>query len=109
MAVSPYQAVWLIALFDLPTDTPAARKAYTDFRKALLKDGFSMLQYSVYARYCPSEERAKAHRRRIKRSVPDDGEVRIMSLTDTQYSKMLIFHGKMRKNAENAPNQIEMF
>lgn len=109
MAISPYQAVWLVTLFDLPTDTPEARRAYTDFRKALLKDGFSMLQYSVYARYCPSEEKAKVHRRRIKRAVPDDGEVRIMSLTDVQYGKMQIFHGKLRKNAETAPAQIEMF
>ena len=109
MAVSPYQAVWLIALFDLPTDTPEARRAYTDFRKNLLNNGFSMLQYSVYGRYCASEEKAKVHRRRIKSFLPDDGEVRVMSITDVQYGKMKIFHGKLRKAPEKAPAQVEMF
>ena len=85
MAGSPYQAVWLVALFDLPTDTPEARKAYGDFRKGLLKDGFTMMQYSVYGRYCASEEKAKVHRRRISVNLPPDGEVRVVTLTDVQY------------------------
>lgn len=109
MAVSPYQSVWLITLFDLPTDTPEARRAYTDFRKQLLKSGFNMLQYSVYARYCPSEEKAKVHHRRIKQALPADGEVRVISLTDAQFAKMKVFHGKTRGAPERVPNQIEMF
>lgn len=109
MPVSPYQAVWLIALFDLPTDTPEARRAYTDFRKRLLKSGFTMLQYSVYARYCPGEEKAKVHRKRIQQALPPDGEVRVMSLTDVQFGKMKVFHGKTRQAPEKVPDQIEMF
>ncbi len=109
MAISPYQSVWLVTLFDLPTDTPDARRAYADFRKMLLSNGFSMLQYSVYARYCASEEKAKVQRKRIKQNMPEDGEVRIMSITDVQFGKMQVFHGKQRKPTEKAPNQIEMF
>ena len=52
MIISGYRAVWIFAMFDLPTDTDKARKDYTHFRKNLLKDGFAMLQYSVYARHC---------------------------------------------------------
>lgn len=109
MAISPYQAMWLIALFDLPTDTKEARKAYTEFRNKLLDNGFSMMQYSVYGRYCANEEKAQVQRRRIKSFLPDDGEVRIMTLTDIQYAKMKVFHGKMRKAPESAPSQVEMF
>ena len=109
MPNSPYQAVWLVALFDLPTDTPEARKAYGEFRKSLLKDGFSMLQYSVYGRYCPSEEKAKVHRRRIAVNLPPDGEVRVVTLTDVQYGKMEIFHGNQRRPVEAPPQQVELF
>lgn len=109
MISSPYKAVWLVALFDLPTDTREARRAYADFRKSLVKNGFRMLQYSVYARYCNGEEKAEVHRQRIKASLPPDGEVRIMTLTDIQFGKMQIYHGKMRKRPEKAPRQIEMF
>ena len=109
MAISPYKAVWLIALFDLPTDTAQARRAYTGFRNKLLDNGFGMMQYSVYSRYCPNEEKAQLHRRRIKSFLPDDGEVRIMTLTDTQYAKMKIYYGRMRRASESAPGQVEMF
>ena len=44
MILSGYRAVWIFAMFDLPTDTKKARKDYTDFRKNLLKNGFTMLQ-----------------------------------------------------------------
>lgn len=106
---SPYLSVWLIALFDLPTDTPDARKSYTVFRKHLLSQGFTMLQYSVYARYCSGEDKAKSIRRRIRQSLPPDGEVRVMTLTDTQYGKMQIFHGKLRQPTDRVPQQVEMF
>ena len=58
--------MWLFAMFDLPVTTAKARKRYTEFRKLLLEQGFSMLQYSVYARYCASEEMAVAYRNRIR-------------------------------------------
>ena len=42
-----WRSMWVIAMFDLPTDTPAMRRDYTRFRKELLKDGFVMMQYSI--------------------------------------------------------------
>jgi len=109
MALSPYKTMWLVALFDLPTDTQEARKAYSKFRKQLLNCGFSMMQYSVYTRYCSGEDKAKVQRKRIQSFLPDDGEVRIMTLTDIQYAKMQVFYGKRREHAETAPQQIEIF
>ena len=46
--------MWVVAMFDLPVETQQNRRDYARFRKALLKDGFMMLQFSVYARYLPS-------------------------------------------------------
>ena len=57
---SEYQAMWLFAMFDLPVVSPEDRREYTRFRTALLNEGFTMLQFSVYARYIDSEEAAKA-------------------------------------------------
>ena len=100
--------MWLIVLFDLPTDTNQARKAYTQFRKKLLNDGFSMMQYSVYMRHSASDENAEVHVKRIKTSLPADGEVRIMKITDKQFSKIQVFYGKKRILIESAPNQLEL-
>lgn len=93
-------------MFDLPTDTKVARKAYTSFRAALLRDGFVMLQYSVYGRHCPSNENATVHEGRVKAFLPDDGEVRMITITDKQFERMKVFYGKMRKATEKAPEQL---
>ncbi len=101
--------MWIIAMFDLPTDTKMARKHYAQFRKALLKDGFGMMQFSVYIRHCASEENATVHFERIKRALPPDGEVRLMQITDKQFGRMEVFYGKRRKKTEPTPVQIELF
>ncbi len=101
--------MWIIAMFDLPTDTDAAKKAYVGFRRGLLKDGFTMMQYSVYIRHCASEENAHVHCERIKKILPNDGEVRVINITDKQFGRMQIYLGKRRKALPPAPLQIEMF
>ena len=109
MNLSGYRAVWIFSMFDLPTDTKKARKAYSDFRKNLLKNGFSMVQYSVYVRHCASEENANVHYNRVKNFLPPDGEVRLITVTDKQFARMQIFWGKMRKPTPEAPRQLELF
>lgn len=101
--------MWVVVLFDLPTDTKAARKAYTDFRENLLCNGFLKLQYSVYARHCQTDEQAETHEERIKRVLPKDGEVRVLSLTDKQFARMKIFHGKIRQPSDDVPQQLSFF
>jgi CRISPR-associated protein Cas2 len=101
--------MWLIAMFDLPVETMENRRDYTRFRKALLKDGFMMLQFSVYARFIPSEEAAEAHRRTIKACIPPLGQVRLMAITDMQFAKMEVFFGKKPRSPEDIPEQILLF
>ena len=109
MLISGYRCMWVVAMFDLPVDTKAARRAYTRFRKALLRDGFTQMQYSVYMRHCASEENAQVHLARIEATLPDDGEVRVLTITDKQFERMHVFWGKRRKPPEPAPAQLELF
>lgn len=101
--------MWVIVLFDLPTDTKACIKDYTKFRKFLLEDGFKMMQYSVYMRHSSSEENAQVHSKRVKAWLPPDGEVRIIKITDKQFGKIEVFYGKKRKPIEKAPKQLSFF
>jgi CRISPR-associated protein Cas2 len=101
--------MWLIVMFDLPVDTKEARRNYALFRKSLLADGFMRMQYSVYARYCFSDEQAQVHVGRVQMNLPPDGEVRIIQITDKQYERMRIFFGKMRHNAPKQPEQLSFF
>jgi len=106
---SGYRTVWLFAMFDLPTDTKKAVKDYTRFRKNLIKDGVSMVQYSIYVRHCASEENAKVHYQRVENFLPPDGEVRLLQITDKQFERMQVYWGKRRKTTPPSPKQLELF
>ena len=101
--------MWLFAMFDLPVRTKSERKRYAKFRKILLEDGFSMLQFSVYARYCASEEAAVSHRRQIRSAIPPEGHVRLLAVTDRQFGKMENFVGKRPAPSEESPQQLSLF
>lgn len=101
--------MWLLVMFDLPTDSPKDRREYTRFRKMLLKDGFVQMQYSVYIRHCASRENADVHTKRVEAAIPPEGEVRVLRITDKQYERMHIFWGKKRKPPETPPAQLELF
>ena len=101
--------MWLLAMFDLPVKTPRDKREYVRFQKALLREGFMRLQFSVYARYSPSEEASDAMRRRIRGALPPKGQVRLLAVTDRQFGKMEIFEGKNRRQPEEPPAQLTLF
>lgn len=103
------KSMWVIVLFDLPTDTKQDRKQYALFRKKRLNDGFGMMQYSVYYRHCASDENARVHSKRVQSALPRDGEVRIIKITDKQFGKIEVYYGKKRKSTEKVPAQVELF
>lgn len=101
--------MWALVMFDLPVKTKAQRKRATAFRKALLKRGFDMIQFSVYSRPCPSEENAASHILRVEKLLPPKGQVRILLFTDKQYGRMRCYQGEIPLNPERAPSQLELF
>jgi len=107
--ISQYRIMWIMVLFDLPTDTKADRKRASRFRKDLLQDGFEMLQFSVYWRHCASKENAEVHINRVKEVLPKYGKVGILCITDKQFGNMQIFYNAGIQNKKNIPEQLELF
>ncbi len=106
---SEYRIMWVLVLFDLPTETKKERKAYALFRKRILADGFTMFQFSIYLRHCPSRENAEVHIRRVKSFLPEQGDVGIMCITDKQFGEMEIFSNCKPKPPETPCQQLELF
>lgn len=63
--------MWVLVFFDLPTETPKGKEKSTNFRKDILKDGFTMFQFSIYLRHCASRENAEVHIKRVKKILPE--------------------------------------
>ncbi len=104
-----YRIMWVMVYFDLPTDSKEERKSYAKFRKGLLLDGFNMMQYSVYSRHCSSKENAEVHKSRIKRIIPEKGNVIIFEITDAQFARMEFYEGYKRKSKNPEIKVVELF
>jgi CRISPR-associated protein Cas2 len=101
--------MWVLVLFDLPTETKKERKAASDFRSKLVKDGFTMFQFSIYLRHCASHENADVHIKRVKKFLPDKGYVGILCITDKQFGMMELFYCKKEKEKQVGCQQLELF
>ncbi len=106
---SEYRVMWILVFFDLPTETKKERKAASDFRKLLQRDGFTMFQFSIYVRHCASSENADVHIKRVQSFLPLLGQVGILCITDKQFAQIKIFYGKKAVEANAPGQQLELF
>jgi len=100
---------WVLVFFDLPVGTNEERKAATNFRKDLIKDGYFMVQFSVYARPCGSADRVETQVRRLKTKIPAKGEVRGLMISDAQWGRMIVMRSKQKASPEDMPQQLLFF
>ena len=84
-----YVAVKVLCIFDLPMATAKDQRAYRDFRKFLIKNGFEMLQYSVYIRTCPNRSFANKFYQRIMNNAPSKGDIKLLTITEKQFEDMV--------------------
>ncbi len=96
--------VKLLCIFDLPMDLPEQQRQYRFFRKSLIKNGFTMLQYSVYVRTCPNKEYAKRLIPKLEEFSPVGGNIRIISITEKQYDDMVLILGRKTSNEKKISN-----
>ncbi|PCJ74355.1 MAG: CRISPR-associated endonuclease Cas2 [Rhodobacteraceae bacterium] len=107
--LSGYRLLWILVMFDLPTDRKPQRKAATKFREYLLDEGFERSQYSVYARFCNGKEAFDTRVRRIEKNLPGYGDVQILQFTDKQYENIIRFYDQGRQKQKKNPNQLVLF
>uniref|UniRef100_UPI003FEFCC4D CRISPR-associated endonuclease Cas2 n=1 Tax=Roseburia sp. TaxID=2049040 RepID=UPI003FEFCC4D len=83
----------MLVFFDLPVVTAKERKAATKFRNFLLKDGYHMMQWSVYTRICNGTDAVAMHQQRLKLNLPEKGSVRLLTLTEKQFESIEVLLG----------------
>lgn len=109
MRLNQYRILWILVFFDLPTETKKDRAAHAKFRKEIMRDGFTMFQFSIYLRHCSSRENAEVHLKRVKKLLPEKGSVGILTITDKQFGDIELFRGKEKDKRPDTPQQLELF
>ena len=95
----------ILVFFDLPVKTKSERRAATKFRNFLLKDGYHMVQYSLYARVCNGIDAVEKHKKRLASNVPHNGAVRALIITEKQYDSIIILVGELKNDEKTFENQ----
>ncbi|AEB07835.1 CRISPR-associated protein, Cas2 family [Coriobacterium glomerans PW2] len=90
----------LLIFFDLPVDTARQRKDYRQFRRYLLKDGYLMMQESVYAKLVVNDGVAAAAVIRLRNNRPPSGLVQVLKVSEGQFATMEYITGEVRSYDE---------
>jgi CRISPR-associated protein Cas2 len=96
----------VIVFFDLPTETTADRRNYRKFRKFLIKDGFMMIQESVYAKLALNSTQVSQIVNEVKKVQPEKGSIQILTVTEKQFSKMEIVSGKCNSDVVDTDERL---
>jgi CRISPR-associated protein Cas2 len=98
----------LLVFFDLPTVTKAEKRAYVQFRRFLLNDGYDMIQWSVYARLLNGPDAQAKHLQRLADNLPPAGSVRCMTVTEKQFAgiKLLVGMPLFQENKVTAAQML---
>lgn len=96
----------MIVFFDLPVVTAKERKAAAKFRNFLLKDGYHMVQFSVYSRICNGMDAVEKHQIRLNLNLPEKGAVRLLTITEKQYESIQVLLGN--KTFEDSSESTEL-
>ncbi|MCS7029870.1 MAG: CRISPR-associated endonuclease Cas2 [Bacteroidia bacterium] len=107
--LNAYRNMWIIVMYDLPTETAQNRKDAATFRKKMLKLGFSMFQFSVYIKHEISMEAVETTKNKLKKIQPPEGKLGIFFFTDKQFGKTEIIFCQKKQKAPKKPAQLELF
>ncbi|KRM32525.1 hypothetical protein FC83_GL000392 [Agrilactobacillus composti DSM 18527 = JCM 14202] len=93
-------------MFDLPTLTPTDRRNYRSFRKALINEGFLMIQESIYVRITTNKQSAQLLENRLATIAPPAGIVQTLMVTEKQYSSMRFLVGTAIDDIRNTDDTL---
>lgn len=95
-----------IIFFDLPNVYAKDKRNYNLFRKFLINEGFLMMQESVYSKIILNSEQNKYLIERIKKHAPRKGLIQVLSVTESQYAKMIYVVGESKSKIINSEDRL---
>ena len=101
-----YRFMRILVFFDLPTETPENRRHYRHFRKCLIRNGFIMMQESVYCKLMTTPTVENSVKNLIRKNKPDKGIVQVLTVTEKQFSKMEFVVGEWASDVIDSDEKL---
>ena len=96
----------MIIFFDLPTITTKDLKEYRNFRNFLIKNGFIMMQESVYSRLILNNNSAKLLKNQVYKNLPSAGLIQMLQVTEKQFVNIEYMRGKSQNKFLDSNERI---
>ena len=96
----------MLVFFDLPTETDAERREYRRFRKLLIRNGFLMLQESVYCKLLLNSTAQASLAELLRKNRPSQGIVQMLTITEKQFAKMEYITGEWRSDVIDTDERL---
>ncbi|MEG1009654.1 MAG: CRISPR-associated endonuclease Cas2 [Clostridia bacterium] len=94
-------------MYDLPNNNYQENKEYMKFRKLLIKNGYIMMQFSIYSKCLNVKTKFNLEVNKIKKFIPTQGNIRILAVTEKQYLDMIFLKGETNINESiNGPERF---
>lgn len=104
--MSGFRFMRMMVFFDLPTLTMEDKRNYRSFRKILIKNGFIMLQESVYCKMMTSPSMENSMKNLIHKNKPPKGLVQTLSITEKQFIKMDYVVGEHKSDVVDSEERL---
>lgn len=98
--------MWILAMYDLPTNTQETRRAYARFHKKVEALGYERLQFSVYRRFVGTADRVDREAGRLIKACPKKGRLSILSITEKQMGRIITVINGAEHNEKPRPTQF---
>ena len=98
----------VVVFFDLPTETAEERRDYRRFRAALLKNGFFMMQESVYSKIILNNTAANVIKETVRKLKTGKGLIQMLTVTERQFENMEFVLGKKQSTVVDTAERLSL-
>ncbi len=90
----------------MPTETAEERRDYRRFRAALLKNGFFMMQESVYSKIILNNTAANVIKETVRKLKTGKGLIQMLTVTERQFENMEFVLGKKQSTVVDTAERL---
>ena len=101
-----YRFMRVLVFYDLPSTDSEDRRAYSLFHRYLIRNGFLMLQQSVYVKLALNQTTVSAMIDSVKKNKPPAGLVQILTVTEKQFQKIELVSGEFSSDIINSDERL---
>lgn len=95
-----------IVFFDLPTLTAEDIREYNRFHKFLIKNGYLMMQNSVYCHLALNAVSLASSIATVRKNKPKKGVVQVLTVTEKQFARMEFIIGEYNGDILNSDERL---